>query len=174
MLSICRMVSTDDGRNELRPLEQYRDVDFPSTGPLQATDQQKAVLDDALKAIFLQDHGLSNGAQIVLVSSRGRIVAIENFKGRGTANRLTWIDLPLVVSLQSPAGSQELPTFMCEEQVTHSDDMNPHCFEVTDSRGRSWTVYQVREGLVDCCETPAMNGIQVCEREDLADRLGRA
>ena len=173
MLSICRMVPTDLGQSDLQHMERYRDIDFPSTGPLQATDRQKAILEEALDTISLQDHGSSRDAQIVLVSSRGRIVAIENITQPGMHNRLKWVDLPRVASPLPTAGSYVLPTFMCEEQTSRGNTLNPHCFEVTDSRRRCWTVYEVRAGLVDQSEFPAMSGIQICEREDLADRLGR-
>jgi hypothetical protein len=170
MLSICRLVPLGHGHGDLQQMERYREIDFPIEGPSQATDWQKDILAEALKTLFLEDHDSSSGAQIVLISPCGRILAFENVERRGEPNSFTWGDVLLVVP---PEGLPELPTFMCEQQTSCGSQMNSDCFEITDSLGRSWIAYQVRAGLENWSEFPETDGIQICQREDLANRLGR-
>ena len=179
MLSICRLVPVEHGHGDLQQMERFQEIDFPSAGPSQATDRQKDILDQALKAISREDHDSSSGGQIVLVSPGGRIVAVENVEQPAEPNGFTWCACLLAVrqgplETQQTEGDAELPTFMCEEQESSGNQIAPHCFEITDSLGRSWVVYQVRAGIVDWSEFQEMGGIQICQREDLAVRLGCA
>ena len=152
-------------------MERYRAIDFPVAGPSQATEQQKVVLAEALKAVSLEDHQSSSGAQIVLVSPDGRILAFQNVKQRGQPDSFTWGDLRLVVL---PEAFAELSTFMCEQRTSSGGHVNPHCFEITDALGRSWIAYEIRAGLANWSKFPETEGIQICRREDLANQLGRA
>jgi hypothetical protein len=167
MLSICRLVPL---YGDLQQMERYREIDFPIAGPSQATDWQKEILAEALKAISLEDHDSSSGAQIVLISPSGKILAFENVKQRGKPGSFTWGDVLLVVP---PEGLPELPTFMCEQEESWGSHLDPNCFEITDSLGRLWIAYQIKAGLANWSEFPETDGIQVCQREDLANQLGR-
>jgi hypothetical protein len=171
MLRISRLVPLGQGHSDLQDMERYREIDFPVAGPSQATDQQKAILAEALQAVSLEDHDSSSGGQMVLISPSGRILAFENARQLGTPSSFTWGDRRLVVL---PAGPAELPTFMCEQRVSCDGHMNPNCFEITDSLGRSWIAYEVNPGLADWSKFPETDGIQICPREDLANRLGQA
>lgn len=184
VLSICRLVPVDHGHCDFQQLERYRDIDFPVAGPSRATEQQKETLERALRGISLEDHNSSSGAQIVLVSSRGRIVAIENAEQHDSANGFTWIgclpaprsclrDPPTLQDSPSLDAVPELPVFMCEEQSPWGGRVLPHCFEVVDSLGRSWSVYQLRAELLRQFTLQDMGGVQICRREELSDRLGR-
>lgn len=178
MLSICRLVPVDHGRGELQQMERYREIDFPIAGPSQATDQQKEILDRALKDVSLEDHDSSSGAQIVLVSPSGRIVAVENVEQHGRPDGFTWSGfLPAVRQrfLEPPPLEEfaDLSTFICEEQSPWDSRVSRHCFEVIDSLGRSWSVYQVRAEQMHQFKLQDMGGVQTCRREDLADRLSR-
>lgn len=178
MLSICRLVPVDHGHGDLQQLQRYRDIDFPIAGPLQATDQQKETLDRALRAVSREDHDSSSGGQIVLVSSSGRIVAVENAEQHDRGNGFSWGGcLPAVrPCLLEPSPLEaisELPIFMCEEQSPWSGRVLPHCFEVIDSLGRSWSVYQVKAELMRQFKLQHFAGVQICQREELSDRLGR-
>ena len=170
MLSILRLVPFGHGHGDLQQMERYREIDFPVAGPSQATDLQKDIFAEALSAISLEDDGSSSSAQLVLISPGGRIVAFQNVEQPGTPNSFTWGDRLHIVP---PAGLPDSPTFMCEQQSWSGSTMSRDCFEITDSLGRSWSVVQVKAGLANWSEFPETGGIQTCQREDLADRLGQ-
>lgn len=166
MLSICRFVPVENGHGELQELERFREVDVPNTGPSEATERQKDALDQALKAVGLEDHDSSSGGQLVLVSSTGRIVAVEIVEKHGRPRHFMWIP-------QSSEGLPEVPFFMCEERASFDNQMSPSCFELTDSQGRSWHCYQVAEGLLDSTEFPEKGGLRHCQRGDLPAQLSQ-
>jgi hypothetical protein len=167
MLSICRLVTLGHGQVDLQQMERYREINFPSEGPAQATERNTDALEQALEAISLEDHHSLSGCQMVLLSLEGRIVAFENPVQRGKLNTFTW------GVVAPPDKSTNVLTFMCEQQE-FGGKMNPHCFEIIDSLGRSWCCYQVTPGLLDWSEFVEMGGIQLCRREELARQLGES
>ena len=150
MLSICRFVAAEHGP-ELQPLERFRAVDIPNAGLSEATELQKDALNQALKTVDLEDCHASNGGQLVLVSSTGRIVAVEIIEKHGHPHHFIWIP-------QLAEGFPETPFLMCEEQASFDNRISPSCFELTDSQGRSWHCYQVTARLLDSTEFPEPGG----------------
>ena len=178
MLSICRLVPLDHGRSHFQQVERFREIDFPSGGPAEATQRQRDILDDALRALAREDDESASGAQLVLVSACGRIVAVEIVESRGESNRFMWVDsLPTdrqwLREPQSSAAVMEMSTFMCEQQLFGSSRVSPNCFEIIDSLGRMWQCYEVDAGSLDWGEFPELGGLLHCRREDLADQLSR-
>lgn len=177
MLSICRLVPMGHGRGEFQELERFRAIDFPPNGPSHATELQKYILDQALQLVALEDHGSTSDSQIVLLSTTGRIVAVEGLGQRGHHNGMQWVGgsqshRPGLLEPQTSEPARELPAFMCERQPFSHGPMAPNCFEVIDSQGRAWHCYQVVAGLLDWSVLPQLGRLQRCQSRDLPDQLG--
>jgi hypothetical protein len=91
MLSLYRFMSRTSGGGELEPIVRYQNIDFPDTGPLTATAQQKAALAKAVADAAAKEarHG-----QLVLATraTTGGIVAVECLSKRGKPDCLVWLN----------------------------------------------------------------------------------
>lgn len=168
MLSMYRLVPRGHRRVDLKPLERYRDIDFPVLGPSVASDAQKAHLDALLEEIRREGHFASNAARLVMLSPAGDVIAKEKATRLDCSNSFIWCNQSYAAPCEDAPAST---TFMCE-QANASSQIGPDCFEVFDSLGRRWAVYQLRTGLVSSSECALIDGILICEREELRNRLG--
>lgn len=90
MLTMYRFMNRQNARGELEPIVRFRELDFPETGPTEATEQQRQALNEALAEAAGQE---ARYGQIVLAtcaSARG-IVAVEDVAKRGQADALMWL-----------------------------------------------------------------------------------
>lgn len=90
MLTMYRYMNRQKAGGELEPIVRFSKLDFPETGPADATDAQRRELAEAVADAATKEARLG---QIVLAtwSSNRGIVALEDVTKRGQPDALVWL-----------------------------------------------------------------------------------